>query len=57
MEFDNFHSTHSSENKKLVEEIFNALKNHPLTNIENEYFPYNILDNKIDMENVMPCMA
>ena len=26
VEFDNFHSTHSAENKKLVEEIFNALK-------------------------------
>ena len=26
VEFDNFHSTHSGENKKLVEEIFNALK-------------------------------
>ena len=26
VKFDNFHSTHSTENKKLVEEIFNALK-------------------------------
>ena len=40
VEFDNFHSTHSTENKKLVEEIFNALKKngHIYTkNIEQAY--------------------
>ena len=29
----------------------------PKPNTDNEYFPYNILESKIDMDNIMPSMA
>tara|TARA_Y100001970_G_C13983092_1_gene724219 strand:- start:14 stop:544 length:531 start_codon:yes stop_codon:yes gene_type:complete len=47
----------SNDEKDILHQIFISNIPLPEPNIENEYFPYNILDNKIDMENVMPSMA
>ena len=47
----------SNDEKDILHQIFISDIPLPEPNIENEYFPYNILDNKIDMENVMPSIA
>ena len=47
----------SNDEKDILHQIFISDIPLPEPNIENEYFPYNILDNKIDMENVIPSIA
>ena len=47
----------SNEEKDILHGIFMSDTKVPEPNIEDEYFPYNILQNKIDMDNIMPSMA
>ena len=47
----------SNDEKDILHSIFMSDKKIPKPNTDNEYFPYNILESKIDMDNIMPSMA
>ena len=47
----------TNDEKDILSKLFISDNRVPEPNIDNEYFPYNELYNKIDMENVMPSMA
>lgn len=46
-----------NDKKNILDEIFSSDNPLPEPNIDREYFPYNTLGTKIDMNNVMPSMA
>ena len=56
IEFPDYDMLHNKE-KHILENIFKSDNVLPEPNIDREYFPYNVLDRKINMENVMPSMA
>ena len=55
IEFPNYQNLHKKE-KDLLLEIF-GMKNIPESSRDREYFPYNMIDKKIDMNFVIPSMA
>ena len=56
IQFPDYDMLHNKE-KDILNEIFQSDNIIPEPNIDREYFPYNVLDSKINMENVMPSMA
>jgi hypothetical protein len=56
IEFPDYDMLHNKE-KNILEEIFKSDNKLPDPNIDREYFPYNVFDTKVNMENVIPSMA
>ena len=56
IEFPDYEMLHNRE-KDILQQIFGSDNFIPKPNIDREYFPYNVLDSKIDMNNVIPSMA
>lgn len=55
IEFPNYQNLHKKE-KDLLSEIF-SMENIPEPSRDREYFPYNVLNSKINMNYVIPTMA
>jgi len=55
IEFPNYQNLNKKE-KDLLSEIF-SVENIPEPSRDREFFPYNMIDNKIDMDSVIPTMA
>jgi len=56
IEFPDYDMLHNKE-KDILQKIFKSDTVIPEPNIDREYFPYNVLESKIDMNNVIPSMA
>lgn len=55
IEFPNYQNLNKRE-KDLLSEIF-SMENIPEPSRDREYFPYSVINNKIDMDSVIPTMA